>query len=131
MTRLIDLLTLTLILLFLCQCVTPRRNKKKNVSTTTSTTAKPIPLYVIDSTDQLQHLQEQINAINLSMSKLSSDLEANIVRIRTEQMVSSKQLKDMIEQLRKKILAKSNQDNTIEGSNDDVDSKTTTTPCVS
>lgn len=38
------------------------------------------------------------------MSKLSSDLEANIVRIRTEQVVSNKKLKEMIDQLRQEVL---------------------------
>lgn len=38
------------------------------------------------------------------MSKLSSDLEANIIRMRTEQVVSNKKLKEMIDQLRQEVL---------------------------
>lgn len=56
------------------------------------------------SQEDVKFMKEQIRSLDMSLSKLSSDLEANVVRIRSDQAVSNMRMKEMIDQLRKEVL---------------------------
>jgi uncharacterized protein YggE len=68
-----------------------------------------IPLYLDPdfqpaSEQDVKMMKQQILALDMSLSKLSSDLESSIVRVRTDQAVNNRRMKEMIDQLRKEML---------------------------
>lgn len=50
---------------------------------------------------KFRRLQDQITATSLSISKLASDLEMSLIKIRTEDRVNYMQLKNLLDQLRR------------------------------
>ena len=72
-------------------------------------------------------MKEQIRSLDMSLSKLSSDLEANVVRIRSDQAVSNMRMKEMIDQLRKEVLDRHRVKESIDG-NEVTNEEVTTFP---
>ena len=52
---------------------------------------------------KIRRLQDQVTGLSLSISKLSSNLEMSLIKIRTEDRVNYLQLKSLIDQLRKEL----------------------------
>jgi hypothetical protein len=62
-----------------------------------------VPVSKLEFDQKIKRLQDQITAISLSVSKLSSNLEMSLIKIRTEDRINYMQLKTLFEQLRKEL----------------------------
>jgi len=98
----------SIVVLFLVLIVTTAiegRRRKQSSSTTTA-----LPLIYQNSNQELDQqkqdielLKQQVRTIHSSLSKLSADLESNVIRMRTESSINSRKLKGMIDDLRNKV----------------------------